>query len=327
MPADNAQSSEMQWKVQIGSRSFGKVYPEHIRQLEEAGCTVVPNGVGRAYRAGELMEALHDADAIITGTDELTAEVIEAAPKLKTIAKHGIGLETIDLEAAHTRGIIVSATPQAVSDAVADLTLALLLAAARKVVAAHNSTRAGEWTNFTGMQLRGKVLGIVGLGRIGRQVWLRARGFGMQAIAYDPYPNQEFAAEYDVSFVSLEELLREADVVTLHAPADRVRRPLLGADEIAMMKPGALVVNTARGVLIDETALADALRSGHLGGAGLDAFVQEPLVDSPLLELENVVLTPHIGGSTFDGRRLMGEAVVENVLRALRGDAPLYQVV
>jgi D-3-phosphoglycerate dehydrogenase len=315
------------WKVLIGSRSFGQVYPEHIRQLEEAGCEVRPNTVGRAYRAAELVDALQDADAIITGTDELTAGVIAAAPKLKTIAKHGIGLETIDLDAARARGIVVSATPQAVSDAVADLTLALLLAAARKVVPAHNSICAGEWTNFTGMQLRDKVLGIVGLGRIGQQVWLRARGFSMQAVAYDPYPNEAFAAEHGVAFVTFEDLLRTADVVTLHAPPDPASGPLLGRHEIALMKPGALVVNTARGALIDEDALADALRSGHLGGAGLDAFVEEPPLDSPLLELDNVVLTPHIGGSTYDGRRLMGEAVVENVLRALRGEVPLYQVV
>lgn len=315
------------WKVQIGSRSFGKVYPEHIRQLEEAGCTVVPNTVGRAYRAHELIDALQDADAIITGTDELTAEVIAAAPKLKTIAKHGIGLETIDLDAAKARGIVVSATPQAVSDAVADLTLALLLAVARKIVPAHHAVCSGQWTNFTGLQLRGKVMGIVGLGRIGQQVWLRAQGFGMRAIAYDPYPNEAFAAEHDVTFVSFDELLRTADVVTLHAPPDPASGPLLGAEEIEQMKPGALVVNTARGALIDEAALVDALRSGRLGGAGLDAFVEEPLVDSPLTELDNVVLTPHIGGSTFDGRRLMGEAVVENLLRALRGEEPLFRVV
>lgn len=315
------------WTVQIGSRSFGQVYPEHIKQLEDDGCVVVPNGVGRAYRAAELMVALQDADAIITGTDELTAEVIANAPKLKTIAKHGIGLETIDLDAARARGISVSATPMAVTDAVADLTMALMLAAARKIVPAHNTVCSGGWTNYTGMQLRNKVLGIVGLGRIGQQVWLRAKGFGMRAVAYDPYPNHAFAAEYDVTFAPLDELLRIADVVTLHAPADQLKGPLLGAGEIARMKPGALVVNTARGALIDEEALADALASGKVGGAGLDAFVEEPLVDSPLTKLENVVLTPHIGGSTFDGRRLMGEAVVENIMRAKRGEPPLFQVV
>jgi D-3-phosphoglycerate dehydrogenase len=149
----------------------------------------------------------------------------------------------------------------------------------------------------------------------------------MKGIAFDPYPNEAFAADYDVSYVPLDELLSKADVVTLHAPAEPHGGPLIGTHEIAMMKPGAIVVNTARGALIDENALVEALRSGHLGGAGLDAFVDEPVGDTPLTALDNVVLTPHIGGSTYDGRRLMGEAVVENLLRALRGEEPLYRVV
>ena len=149
----------------------------------------------------------------------------------------------------------------------------------------------------------------------------------MKAVAYDPYPNEAFASEHDVTFAPLDELLRTADVITLHAPPDPSGGPLLDADAIASMKPGSIVVNTARGALIDEAALVDALRSGHLAAAGLDAFVEEPLVNSPLTELDNVVLTPHIGGSTYDGRRLMGEAVVENLLRALRGEEPLFRVV
>ena len=314
------------WKVLIGSRSFGQIFKEHITQLEEAGCEVIPNGVGRAYRSHELMTALAGVDALITGTDELTAEVIAAADRLKTIAKHGIGLETIDLDAARKRGIVVSATPEAVSDGVADLTLALLLAVARKIVPAHQSTAAGAWKNFTGMELRDKVLGIVGLGRIGQQVCLRAQGFGMRVVAYDPFPNRTFGTEHDVTFVPFDELLQMSDVVTLHAPADQVQGALLGADELMRMKAGALLINTARGALVDEDALAAALRSGHLGGAGLDAFVDEPPVGSPLLGLGNVALTPHIGGSTVDGRRRMGEMTVENVLRALRGQPPLYQV-
>jgi D-3-phosphoglycerate dehydrogenase len=185
---------------------------------------------------------------------------------------------------------------------------------------------AGQWKNYTGMELRGKRLGIVGLGRIGQQVCLRAQGFGMRVIAHDPYPNQAFAAAHAVRFVSLAELIAQADVITLHAPPDQLSGPLLGAAELAAMKPGALLINTARGALVDEAALADALRRGHLGGAGLDAFIDEPPVGSPLLALDNVVLTPHIGGSTVDGRRRMGEMTVENVLAALHGQPPLYQV-
>lgn len=319
-------ANQKRWRVLIGSRSFGQVFPEHITMLEEAGCEVIPNGVGRAYRAHELRDALVGVDAIITGTDELTAEIIQGADSLKTIAKHGIGIETIDLEAARARGIVVSATPQASTDSVADLTLALLLAVARKIVPAHLNTVGGGWKAYTGMELRDKVMGIIGLGRIGQQVCLRAKGFGMRIIAHDPYANQEFVRREQVRLVSMPELLDTADVVTLHVAADQVQVPLLGAAELAAMKPGAVLLNTARGVLVDEHALADALRSGHLGGAGIDAFENEPPVGSPLLELENVVLTPHIGGRTYDGLRRMGEQTIENVLRALRGEAPLFEI-
>ncbi len=319
-------TSQRMPRVLIGSRSFGQVFSEHLQRLEEAGCEVIPNSVGRAYRAHELVTALIGVDAIITGTDELSAEVINGADQLRTIAKHGIGIETIDMEAARAKGIVVSATPQASSDSVADLTLALLLAVARKVVPAHINTRAGAWQAFTGMELRDKVLGIVGLGRIGQQVCLRAQGFGMRVVAYDPYANQEFVASHQVRLVSLEELLASADVVTLHAPADQVKCPLVGADELATMKQGALLINSARGALVDEAALAAALQSGHLGGAGIDAFENEPPVGSPLLALENVVLTPHIGGRTYDGLRRMGEQTIENVVRALRGEPPLFQI-
>jgi D-3-phosphoglycerate dehydrogenase len=318
--------SQKQWRVLIGSRSFGQVFPGHIRELEEAGCEVIPNTVGRAYRADELMTALAGVDAIITGTDELTAEVIHNADKLKTIAKHGIGIETIDMAAARARGIVVSATPQASTDSVADLTLALLLAAARKVVPAHLNTASGGWKAYTGMELRDKILGIIGLGRIGQQVCLRAQGFGMRVWAFDPYANQEFVRVHQVKLVSMPELLANADVVTLHVPADQVECPLLGAKELEAMKYGALLLNTARGALVDEAALVDALRSGQLGGAGIDAFVHEPPTGSPLLGLENVVLTPHIGGRTYDGLRLMGEQTIENVLRPLHGEPPLFEI-
>jgi phosphoglycerate dehydrogenase-like enzyme len=315
------------WRVLIGSRSFGKAIPEHLAQLAAAGCEVVPNAVGRAYRAGELLEVLPEMDAIITGTDELTAEVINASPRLKTIVKHGVGLETIDLEAARARGIVVSATPGSIHDSVADLTMALLLALARKIVPSHLTTREGGWKPFFGLELRDKILGIVGLGRIGNAVCERAAGFGMRLIACDPYPDQAFAAAHNVTFVSLDELLAAADVVSLHAAAEQVAGALIDAAALNRMKPAALLINTARGALVDEEALAAALREGRLAGAGLDAFINEPPTGSPLLHLDNVVLTPHIGGRTLDGQRRMGEMAIENCLRALQGEKPLYQVV
>ncbi len=317
---------ESRWRVLIGSRSFGRAIPEHITQLEEAGCEVIPNGVGRAYRVAELLDLLPGMDAIITGTDQLTAEVINAADQLKTIVKHGVGLETIDLEAAKARGIVVSATPGAIHDSVADLTMALLLALARNIVPSHLSTQAGSWKATFGVELRGKTLGIVGLGRIGKAVCVRAQAFGMRIVATEPYPDNAFAAAWDIAFVPLKELLTISDVLSLHAPAEATAGPLISEEELKMMKPTALLINTARGQLVDEAALAAALTEGRLAGAGLDAFVNEPPAGSPLLSLDNVVLTPHIGGRTLGGQRRMGEMAIENCLLALRGEPPLYEV-
>lgn len=321
----NEQSSR-RWRVLIGSRSFGQAFPEYLTALAAAGCQVIPNGVGRAYREQELMELLPSMDAIITGTDALTAAVIAASPRLKTIVKHGVGLETIDLDAARSHGVIVSATPASIHDSVADLTLALILALARKIVPAHLEMRVGGWKPFFGLELMGKTLGLVGLGRIGKAVCMRAQGFGMAVIAADPYPDLAFAEVHHVRIVSLDELLATADVVSLHVPAEMVKRTLIGETELACMKPSALLINTARGQLVDEEALAEALRNGRIAGAGLDVFVHEPPIGSPLLTLDNVVLTPHIGGRTLDGQRRMGEMAIENCLRALRGEEPLYRV-
>ncbi|MDP9379409.1 MAG: phosphoglycerate dehydrogenase [Chloroflexota bacterium] len=314
------------WRVLVGSRSFGKASPDHFRVLEAAGCDVIPNTTGRAYRAEELIEALRDVDAIITGTDELTRDVIYRAERLKTIAKHGVGLDSIDLQAARERGVVVSATPAAIHDSVADHTLALLLAVTRHVVPGHVSTAAGEWGNYVGVELRGRTLGLVGFGRIGKGVCLRAQAFGMSVVAYDPFPDEPFAAAHDVRFLPLVDLLSTSDVVSLHAGVLDASRPLLGADEVAAMKRGAYLINTARGQLVDEIALARALQEGRLAGAGLDVFASEPSRDSPLLGLPNVVHTPHVAGQTVEGLLRMGDQTVENCLRALRGEPPLFQV-
>ncbi len=314
------------WKLLIGSKSFGKAFPEHLRQLEAAGCEIVPNQLGRPYQAAELKEALQGIDAIVTGTDELTAEVIASSDGLKTIAKHGVGLDNIDLAAARVRGIVVSAAFGAVHDSVADLTLALLLAVARGIVPAHLSTRAGQWKGFMGVELRGKTLGIVGLGRIGKEVAVRAEAFGMRIVATDPRQDPIFAAAHQVRYLSLLELLAASDAVSLHAGLEQAGRPLLGVAELATMKGGAILVNTGRGHLVDEGALAEVLRQGKLLGAGLDVFQEEPPRSSPLLGLENVVLAPHMAGDTRDARRRMGEITVENVVRVMRGERPLSPV-
>lgn len=308
----------MRWSVLIGSRSFGREFPEHLELLRAAGCDIVPNTTGRAYRATELLDALVGIDAIVTGTDELTAAVIEGAESLRVIAKHGVGLDTVDLEAARGRGVIVVATPDAVTDSVADLTMGLLLTLARQIVVGDRDVRAGGWTRTTGTELRGRLLGLVGFGRIGRAVAKRARSFGMEVTASDPYADQAASA---VDLVELDELLRLSDVVSLHAGLPLGAPPLLGAREFARMKPGALLVNTARGALVDEAALAQTLRVGQLAGAALDVFTEEPPTGSPLLSLANVVVTPHLGGQTHDALRRMGEETARNCVAALRGEA------
>jgi len=315
-----------QWRVLIGSKSFGRSIPEHLQRLRQAGCEVVPNAHGRGYRESELLDALTDIDAIITGTDELTADVINSSPRLKVIAKHGVGLDNIDLDAARAKGIAVGATFGAVHDSVADLTLALMLSVARGVVRSHISTIDGGWKGFMGMELRDKTLGIVGLGKIGKEVCIRAQAFGMKVIAHDVYHDDEFAKERSVEFVDLPELLLTADIVTLHAGLSAAGRPLLGANEIGSMKRGAILINTGRGHLIDEDALVSALSDHRLMGAGLDVFSVEPPGDSPLLRLENVVVTPHMAGDTWDSRRRLGEMTIENVVRVMNGQRPLCPV-
>jgi D-3-phosphoglycerate dehydrogenase len=287
---------------------------------------VIPNGVGRAYKAKELTEALAGVDAIISGTDELTGGVLRSAPSLKTIAKHGVGVDNIDLDSARDLGVIVTSTPGAIHDSVADLTLALILALARQVIPAHQSMVEGNWKGFIGSELRGKTLGIVGLGRIGKEVCVRGKAFGMNVIAFDPYPNETFAAEHLVTFVNLDELLANSDYVSVHAGVAQPERPMLGAVEFALMKPGARLINTARGNLIDEAALAAALNDGRLAGAGLDVFASEPPAGSPLITCSNVVLTPHIGGQTREGLLRMGQMTVDNCLAALAGRPPHYRV-
>lgn len=319
--------SEARWRALVGSKSFGQAFPEHLAQLEALGFEVIPNGVGgRAYHADELPEALAGVQVIITGTDELTAEVIDRVDSLRLIAKHGVGLETIDLAAARGKGIVVTSTPGAIHESVADLTMALLLAVARNIVPVHNATKAGAWKSPFGVEMKDKQIGIVGLGRIGKGVAVRAKGFGMTLVAYDPYPDQAFAAEYGVQFMELDDLMRASDVVSLHAAAEQVDGVLIDARRIGMMKANAIFINTARGSLVDEAALATALQTKHLFGAGLDAFADEPPVGSPLLALDNVVLTPHMAGRTMDGLRRMGEITIENCRRIMHGEEAIYRV-
>lgn len=316
------------YRVLIASRSFGPNCPAALEGMRTAGCTLIPNEWGRAPTEAELLERIGDVDALISGTEPVTAAVLAAAPRLKVIAKHGVGYENIDLEVARARGIPVAVAGGAIADSVADMAMALLLAVARQIPQGDRSVRDGEWRRMVGVELRGKSLGIIGLGQIGKGLCRRAAGFGLRVVAHDLYPDEGFAREWGVEYLPLGDLLATSDIVSLHAPATPETRHMIDAAALGRMKRGAYLINTARGELVDEAALAAALREGQLAGAGLDVFSAEPPErDNPLLGLDNVVLAPHSAGQTEDGLRRMGEITAENALRVLRGEEPLYRVV
>jgi glyoxylate reductase len=276
-----------------------------------------------------LLRSVSDKKGLLcTITDRIDAELLDHAPALKVIANFGVGFEHIDVEAATRRGILVTNTPGVLTDSTADLTLALILATARRVVEGDRRVREGKfqyWAPllFLGADVSGKTLGLIGLGRIGQAVAQRAAGFGMKLIYYSRtrlQPAQE--QELQVSYAPLETLLREADFVSLHVPLSPQTRHLIGSQELQLMKPTAYLINTARGPVVDEAALVEALRRGEIRGAGLDVYEQEPALTPGLADLENVVLLPHVGSASIETRTRMAQMAVENLLAGLRGDQP-----
>lgn len=273
---------------------------------------------------GALLPALADVDAIlIRSATTMDAEALAAAPFLKVVARAGIGLDNVDVAAATARGVLVVNAPRSNIITAAEHALALLLAVARNIPAADASVRAGDWkrSQFTGVELADKTVGVVGLGRIGQLFAARVAAFGTNVIAYDPYLQPARAAALGIRLVDLPTLLADADVISIHLPRTPETLGLIGAAELAGVKPGVLIVNAARGGLIDEQALADALVDGRVAGAGIDVYVAEPLAaDSPLRTAPNTVLTPHLGASTAEAQDKAGTAVAKSVKLALRGD-------
>jgi D-3-phosphoglycerate dehydrogenase len=257
----------------------------------------------------DLMAALADADAIVVrSATKVTRDVINAAPGLRAIARAGTGVDNVDVTAASARGIVVMNAPGANSISVAELSMALLLALARKIAAADASMKQGKWDkkSFLGEEVRGKTLGLAGLGRIGQEVARRARAFDMHVIAHDPFISAGVARDLRIELVSLDDLCHRADYLSLHMPATAETRHIFNAARLAQCRKGLKIINTARGELIDEAALADAIESGHIGGAALDVFQQEPTTDHRLQMLPQVIATPHIAASTREGQELVG---------------------
>lgn len=301
--------------------------------LHEAGGLRIDDRAGPIPRA-DLLELVAGAGAILTLLhDRVDEELLEAAgPQLRCVANVAVGYDNVDIEAAAARGVLVTNTPGVLDDATADLTLALMLDATRRVAEGDRLIRSGRpWTwgmsFMLGSSLRGKLLGIVGLGGIGRRVAERARAFGME-VAYhqrSPAPAGVEAA-LGAQRLPLQELLARADVLSLHCPLTPETHHLIGAPELAAMKPSAVLVNAARGPVVDERALATALAAGEIAAAGLDVYEHEPQVESALLELENVVLSPHLGSATVETRTAMAELAARNAISVLQGAGPLTPV-
>ncbi|MFC8619511.1 phosphoglycerate dehydrogenase [Micromonospora purpureochromogenes] len=270
-----------------------------------------------------LLSALSEADAVIVrSATQIDAEAIAAAPRLKVVARAGVGLDNVEVPAATARGVMVVNAPTSNIVSAAEQAVALLLAVARNTAAASAALKAGEWkrSKYTGVELQGKTVGVVGLGRIGVLFAQRIAAFGTRLIAYDPYIQPARAAQLGVRLVGLEELLRESDFISIHLPKTPETVGLIGEKELAVVKPGVRIVNAARGGLVDEQALADAIAEGRVAGAGVDVYAKEPCTSSPLFAFDNVVATPHLGASTHEAQDKAGLAVAKSVKLALQGE-------
>ncbi|MEX1005626.1 MAG: phosphoglycerate dehydrogenase [Acidimicrobiia bacterium] len=277
----------------------------------------------------ELTDRLGDADALIVrSATNVDRALIESAPKLKVIGRAGIGVDNIDLAAATERGVLVVNAPHANTISAAEHAMALLLAQARNIPRAHSTLISGVWDrkSFDGIELHGKVIGIVGLGKIGTLVAQRCLAFGMRVLAYDPFVGSDRARQLGVELTELEDLLPQVDFISIHLPKTKETENLIGGENLLKVKPGVRIVNTSRGGVVNEADLAAAIEDGRVGGAGLDVFQTEPLTDSPLFRLPQVVVTPHLGASTAEAQDKAGTDVATAVAGALRGDLVLSAV-
>ncbi len=319
---------KMNFKVVVGSRARSRS-DEAMELLKKQGYVLELNPFDRTMTEDELIERIKGASAMVAGSDKVTRKVLEAGlPTLKIVAKQGVGYNTIDVEAAKELGIAVTITPGANSKSVADLSMGLILNAARNISRMDRAIRKGEWYRYTGFELSNKVIGIVGMGNIGGEVAKRAFAFGMKILAYDVYPRQDFIVKYNVEYVNnLEEIFKQSDFISLHAPATSETKDMINKKTLNMMKSNVILVNAARGELINEDDLYEALKSKSIAFAALDVYKNEPLKNSKLLELENIVFTAHAGAYTKEAIVGAGVMASEEIIRVLSGEKPKYNVI
>lgn len=304
-------------KVLVTPRSFGKSDDTPWDLLAAAGLEVVKNETGGILDKKTMIRLLADCEGLILGVDPVDSQVIAAAPRLRAISKYGVGVDNIDLAACEARGVKVSKAVGSNTAAVADYAFALMMAVARKILPIDAACRRGDWSKTTAIDVGGKTLGLVGLGAIGRAVARRAGGFEMKVLGYDVFWDEVSASACGVEKASLERIYREADFISLHVPLTEETAHMIGERELAMMKPTAVLINTARGGLVDEDALLSALKAGRIWGAGIDAFSQEPPENRDWYGLDNLVMGSHTAASTTGAVARMGLMAAENLIRDL----------
>jgi len=306
----------MKIKILISTSTFGQFDDTPLKMLKLAGLETILNPYNRKLSEEESIELLKNVTGLIAGTELLSKDVLKSSSSLKVISRCGAGLDNVDLEATNELGIKVFFTPDGPTQAVAELTVGLILNLLRGISMEDHLIRSNTWKKYMGNLLTGKTLGILGLGRIGRKVVELTVPFSLNYLAWDSSPNQEFAANYKVEFRELNEILKEADIVTVHLPYSPELKNFISYEQIKLMKKDAFLINAARGGLVDEAALYKTLKEKRIAGAAIDVFEQEPY-QGPLKELDNVILTPHIGSYAKEARIEMEIQAVKNLLQGL----------
>jgi phosphoglycerate dehydrogenase-like enzyme len=314
-------------KVLIAPMTLANVQGPFVQVLRQAGFELVYPQHAHQMTEEELLPALRGIAASLAGSEPYTARVLDANPTLRVIARAGVGFDAVDVAAATAHGVAVATTPGTNHDCVAEHTFSMLLGLTRNLVAQHFGVKSGAWPRGTNLPVRGRTLGIAGLGRIGKAVALRGEAFHMRLLAYEPYPDTAFASAHHVELVPLDRLLAESDFLSLHLPLTSESRRLINRQSLARMKPTAFLINTARGGLVDEADLLEALKARRIAGAALDVFEQEPPGKSPLFELDNVLLTPHAAGMDLQSRDDMARSAAEAIAALSRGEWPAEKVV
>jgi phosphoglycerate dehydrogenase-like enzyme len=314
-------------KVLIAPAPLANLDAKFVHVLRNAGFELVYHGRGHQLTEDELLVELKGIRASLAGSEPYTAKVLASHPQVHVIARVGVGYDAVDVPAATGGGVAVTIAPGTNQDAVAEHTFLLMLGLVKNIISQHHGVISGTWPRGANLPLRGRTLGIAGLGRIGKAVALRGEVFGMKLIAYEPYPDKSFAAAHKIELVSFERLLAESDFLTLHLPMSAETKHLINKKTLALMKPTAFLINTARGGLVCEADVIEALKVKKIAGAGLDVFEEEPPGPSPLFALPNVLLTPHAAGVDLQSRDDMALSAAEAIVSLSRGEWPAEKIV